>query len=37
MKEVENLEWMDWMKDERMGRPLGQMVGKLGEWMDWVS
>lgn len=25
------------MKDERMGRPLGQMVGKLGEWMDWVS
>lgn len=34
MKEVET--WNGWT-DERMGRPLGQMVGKLGEWMDWVS
>lgn len=25
------------MEDERMGRSLGRMVGKLGEWMDWVS
>ena len=24
-------------KDERMGRSLGLMVGKLGKWMDWVS